>query len=446
MRRFCWILGWVAVVVALSAAPAAARTGGGIDRSFGDEGFIHYGRVHPGYLRSEATATAVAPDGRIYLVEIAVSCSPACIADYFVSRLTPSGHPDRSFADAGTTLVFTGVPSGFPYGATSIAVDNRGRILLTLQEKEAFVVARLLPSGVPDGSFGDGGKTSLPCEDCENTHLRLHPEGGGGVLLWGSHLGPTPMFPSTPPYQEPLLLARLSESGRLDQGFGEEGWVGVRRSGTNAPAAAAVKPGGAIVLAGLYACCRSLQGAYFERFGADGTHDAAFARRSAHSLGALRLPAALRPQSVAEIVPRRHGVFDVFGNSEKGGYVLRIRSDGRVDRRFGHDGFKRFRVRLQAIARAGEGKLWAIGSSFEYSGALAFMLGRNDRIDRSFGGRHHVVGLAHWDATEVEIGRQGSRAVLFSPGFQFCRQYCPPAPELARLAPGTRRHHHHSGR
>lgn len=211
----------------------------------------------------------------------------------------------------------------------------------------------------------------------------------------------------------------------------------------NGPTALALGRRGAITLGGGYACCGSREGIYLTRFRADGSLDQAFARRAARSLLSLNLPLDRRPDAVSAIVPRQHGALDLFGNTEEGGYVMRFKRDGRLDRRFGRNGIKRLKWFLRATAPAGRGRLWVAGGDYRIQGILVFRLGRNGKVIHP---RHEApaVNLQNWAPFEVAIERDRDNVVLFTTGYDLgCRQYCPPSPLLARVLAPKARHHSH---
>jgi len=357
-------------VMALALLPvAAARAGGGIDRSFGDNGFIHYEHSRAGYSTVHPVAMTVGPDGGIYILEDAVRCAPSCAADVYLVRLLPDGLPDATFTGgAEGVLLFSNVPGGLvDSDGVQVATDRRGRILAMLRGKEAFSILRLGPDGRRDRSFGSAGLVSLPCSDCEDTYLKLHPEPGGGILLWGSRLELGSRSPAGPAFKERLLLIRLTGDGELDHRYGRAGRSGTTLEEVEGKVAMVAARSGAVTLAAGCGRCRSKAGLFLERFRADGSRAASFARRSARSV-----------------------------------------------------------------------RVWAFGSVHRRPN-LVFMLSRAGGVDPSFGDRRrHALSLG-WDVSQVQVGRQGRRSVLFTPGLQFCRGYCPPDPKLTRLLPGSHR-------
>jgi uncharacterized delta-60 repeat protein len=428
VRRFVVVVGAVALLACWLSAPASARVR--IDRSFGNNGVIHYHGDWPGYARANPTTITVDPEGRIYLIEYAIRCQPACVADVYLVRLQPDGSPDSSYGHGtGSILVFADVPTGFPYGDTQVTIDEEGRALAALREKEAFVLRRLRPGGARDRSFDDDGTVSLPCSDCEDTHLVVRPRRGGGILLWGRRLERRPDIPGRTASQESMVLARLSSHGNLDTNFGGGGWATAPLRGSGEPTAIATRRGTTTLAGG--GCCQSGEGIFLARFLSDGSYDRAFAERSARSLADLHLPSAERPKSVRAIVPGPHGALELFGNTEEGGYVLRVGPRGRIDRRFGRDGIKRFNWQLTMMVPAGKGGFWAIGQTAEFSGTLVFRLRRGGKMGTSFALRQ-AARLRGWEEALIEP-QSVSRAVLFDPGYSFCRTYCPPRPKMTRV-------------
>jgi len=447
MRR-SWVLSLaiglclIALTPAAGAKAPAARGRGGIDRSFGGNGFVRPQNQIPGYDASSAFAMAIAPNQKIYLLERAFRCDRGCFQGTFLVRLLPNGHLDRTFATGSVLL-----PAATDGYETKIAVDAKGRVWILANEKGVVSIVRLLPGGGFDPAFGDGGRVSVSCEVCEDAHLSLRPDPRGGALIWGSRADPlSPPYPSSLPSPQRLLLLSVADNGDLEQGFGEGGRSELVLEKANEPGAIFLDREGAVTLAGGWQCCASPEGIYVERFRADGSLDLDFSQQTAQDLASLGMPMQGHINSVAAIVAGARGKLTLFGASDGRGYVLRIRHDGTLDRSFGLGGLRWLRWPLRTVVPAGGGRLWAVTSSLAVRGALALRLSRDGRVDRTFGGKYFTVGLPRWSPFGVSIGRQGSRGVLFTPGYRSCRSYCPPKPMLARVVPAPRPHSHHHGR
>lgn len=127
------VLAATAVISATSASAAA----GDLDAGFG-------GPALPGVVQGlpSMRGFAVQSDGRIL---VAGSNS--------LQRLLANGQPDASFA-APVAIVTLGIRD-------DVALDSAGRVLVPLARLNRIAVARLLPDGTADPTFGTGGVTSF---------------------------------------------------------------------------------------------------------------------------------------------------------------------------------------------------------------------------------------------------------------------------------------------
>src|SRR5207248_818976 len=112
---------------------------------------------------------ALQPDGKILAAGVTfedrVSLRPQ--GDFMLVRYTPAGELDPTFGVGGiTTTNFGGESYDEPY---AIALQPDGRIVLggssntgggigRLFGADNLALARYLPTGLPDSTFGDGGK------------------------------------------------------------------------------------------------------------------------------------------------------------------------------------------------------------------------------------------------------------------------------------------------
>lgn len=139
-------------------AVARYRTDGRLDRSFGDRGVVH---PHAPIF---ALAVALQSNGRI------VAAGDCDIFRVGVARFLPDGGLDRSFSGDG--LACTSIGSG-EQAFHGLVVQPHGRIVAAgavgphedgTPADWHFILARYLPDGHLDGSFGVGGtvETALP--------------------------------------------------------------------------------------------------------------------------------------------------------------------------------------------------------------------------------------------------------------------------------------------
>ncbi|MGH9000040.1 MAG: hypothetical protein ACRDY7_11695 [Acidimicrobiia bacterium] len=145
------VAGTTAATPTLALAIARYLPDGELDASFGRDGIV----ITDADPAADDTVSAlqISPAGRI--LAAGRSGDKAVLARYF-----PNGDPDRSFGGKGYDgLAFTG--NGF-LGATALAVDAKGRIVAAGQGGAIggpydFAVARYLAEGIPDKEFGGAG-------------------------------------------------------------------------------------------------------------------------------------------------------------------------------------------------------------------------------------------------------------------------------------------------
>jgi uncharacterized delta-60 repeat protein len=131
------------------AVVARLRATGALDPDFGGDGRV----TLPG--GGSASAVLVQPDGKIVVAGNASGSSMMT-----VTRLTPNGSPDTTFAGGGTASIDFGSLSDLANGA---ALQADGKIVVAgyTQASEDVAVARLNANGSPDTTFGAAGKATV---------------------------------------------------------------------------------------------------------------------------------------------------------------------------------------------------------------------------------------------------------------------------------------------
>jgi uncharacterized delta-60 repeat protein len=126
---------------------------GGFDPSFGSNGVARL-PLSP-LITMDTRAEAVQTDGKI------VVAGTNAANQFAVARYNTDGTPDTSFGTTDTGVVFTSVAAGG--GATSMAIDSQGRIILagTVEpgagDDSELGLVRYLPSGQLDATFDRDG-------------------------------------------------------------------------------------------------------------------------------------------------------------------------------------------------------------------------------------------------------------------------------------------------
>ena len=225
-----------------------------------------------------ATALAIQPDGRLVAAgQIDHGGEPAGPAkDFAVVRYTANGLLDTSFGSAGTGAVTTDF-STHDDVANALALQPDGKILAAGAADAAlgsssknFALARYLPDGSPDTSFGAGGKVVTDFEgDSDEAHgVVVLPD--GNILVGGAMTHPGGSGRA-------FALARYHADGSPDLSFGSGGKVTtVFPAGPSAANALAVQTNGKILLAGTVVTSDYNTAWGLARYLADGSPDISF--------------------------------------------------------------------------------------------------------------------------------------------------------------------------
>jgi uncharacterized delta-60 repeat protein len=195
---------------------AAARynANGKLDPAFGTNGQVVLPFPFPFRVRD----VALQPDGKLVIAGRYGPLSPAD-GDFGLARLMPDGAADPSFGSGGlVTTDFGGSQHGY-----SVMVLPDGRLVLagTRAAPEAkwfatdVALVRYLPDGSLDTTFGTGGLATAPLAtvDAVDEVIRLP---NGNLLVAGSAAGQGTYD---------FLLARFLPDGVLDPTFGTDGFL-----------------------------------------------------------------------------------------------------------------------------------------------------------------------------------------------------------------------------
>jgi uncharacterized delta-60 repeat protein len=185
---------------------------GVLDPTFGEGGIAS---LQPGQA-SEAQTIAADPSGRVLLAgKATIAGNP--LSSMAVVRLDADGQPDPSFAGTGYETLGPGSTGGEV--ATDLVLDQFGRLLLSGRDGALALVARLLPSGAPDPSFGAGGRVLLPVPGVAVAN-GIAVDRSGRILTTGG-------IRMAGPYGDSweAFLSRIGPAGAIDSSFGAEGLV-----------------------------------------------------------------------------------------------------------------------------------------------------------------------------------------------------------------------------
>lgn len=262
-----------ALTILLFSSYAMAQAGS-LDPTFASGGIFTTSTVE-----GTATSVAIQSDGKI--VFGGISIATFTFADTLI-RLNTNGTLDTTFGSGGITLV----PGG---GFFAVAIQPNGDIVAagsTSPSASNFVqVARFLPNGALDSTFGSGGITTtkaIPFTPFDASGA-MALESNGNIVVAASNPG---------------VMARFTSAGQLDTTFGTGGIVNLANGG---PTQVLVLPNGKIlVAAGVAAPTPAPQAGIISRYDSSGSLDATFG--SAGMVASVTSASAMTVQSNGQIV------------------------------------------------------------------------------------------------------------------------------------------------
>lgn len=158
----------------------------------------------------EAHAVVVQPDGKILVAGLAGGA-------FGVARFLPDGSLDVSFGTGGKVRVEIGITED---AAGALALQADGKILLAGYSKNGInpeqqnpAILRFLSDGTPDTGFGANGRVLLPFQSGDDYGYALELQADGKILMACTRVSPTNDF----------AVTRLLSSGQPDNSFGTGG-------------------------------------------------------------------------------------------------------------------------------------------------------------------------------------------------------------------------------
>lgn len=302
------------------------------------------------------------------------------------------GELDPSFGVGGRAQP----PFGPESGVSGVAVQADGKILVAggSETAQAFSIARLLPNGSPDPSWGggDGVATTPLGEFAGALDVAVQPD--GKVVAVGQAKGAE---------NDDFAIVRYLSDGELDPGFGEGGIVilPVGELGDTARAVA-IGPGGRIAVTGTSDRSSFGNAAGVAMLESDGTPEAAFA---ADGTTVIETESGFddRGEGVAFQPDGKILVADSTGAGGGDGFtVVRLGLDGKPDPSFGGDGVVETPIpgeggieegRISDVLVQPDGKIVGGGYGFDYTGTPPEFVGKfelvrylsDGELDPSFG-------------------------------------------------------------
>lgn len=367
LRFMSWALRKCAtgIVVGLLLLPASlmAQQAGDLDTSFGAAGQV---LIDIGGDNDEGSAVALQPDCKIVMAGSSFNAA-AGFVEFAVARYLPDGNLDTSFGGDGLVTTSFGDINAITH---AVALQPDGKIIAagyTIGDvtSASFALARYLPDGSLDTTFSGDGKLTMDTGGREVNAILLQPD--GKVVAVGT-----------------TGLARFHPDGALDRTFGAAGFVNVDFM---EQIAAARQPDGKIVTAGqIFNASTSQREFALARFLSNGTLDTTFHTdgRVNTDVGGSGFAWAVTLQPDGKII----AAGDVFSvaNGHTDFALARYLPNGRLDTTFSGDGrvttdfgsgSQAFAVTLQP-----DGKIVAAGLAFGVFGLARYL--PNGTLDTTF--------------------------------------------------------------
>ncbi len=302
------------------------------------------GKVTTG-MPGGATAMAVQTDGKIVLV-----------GGKNLARYHTDGSPDSNFA-GGSVTVLMGTAQG-------VAIQPDGKILVAgfsrTTTQDDFAVERYDANGILDASFS-GGSVTTDFNGGVDRAWAVLVQDDGNIVVAGHAAISTPLGPDND-----FAVARYDSSGTLDMTFDVDGKVTTNVGGrTDLTSAAVLQPDGGIVLTGRVSDDSVGADVGLVRYEGNGSPDTSFGIQGIVRTNLASLPSdvALQPDGKILVAVRA-----VVGGTTIFGVVRFEGDDGDVDTGFGTDGlatagFSTLNDYPAAVVVQSDGKIVVAGQS-----------------------------------------------------------------------------------
>jgi uncharacterized delta-60 repeat protein len=426
----------IALIAVALIAPALARASAGeLDPSFATGGiaFADFGGL------DETAARSVAIDARGRIVTSGFSGSGVGVIRYL-----PDGSPDPSFGtngvvtddghfagalavDSRNRILIAGdvltryrstgeVDASFGGGAVALpgmeafamAIDSRGRIVVagrTPGDHGEMAVARYLPSGTLDSSFGTGGVTTTGFGGQYSSGSSLTIDSTGRIVVAG--------LTRDSGGAQQLAIARYGPGGTLDASFGNAGRVTSDLGSFGA--AVAMDPRGRVIVADTSFFVNPNGDFLVAAFEPDGTPARSFGDRGAVITDVGGKGKADSGNAVAIDSQGRIVAGGFAGGNDRANFALvRYNPDGSLDRSFANDGISVTQIAeaarpfVNSLAIASNGAIVAAGgTNFTHTGAAYEFL-----VARYIGSAPPIVSITSGPADRSSTNDP-------TPGFRF---------------------------
>ncbi len=305
---------------------------GSLDRRFGDGGKVTTDFKDNGF--DLLYALALQPDGKLVGGgrTSPVGGSTGGNFDFALARYHPDGSLDASFGSGGKVTTDFAAQDDAVRG---LAIQPDGKIVAAgrarVNNSTDFALARYLPDGALDSTFGSGGKVTTSFDTGYERALTMALQPDGKIIVAGS------VYIDDPNVVSPDFgLIRYQPDGHLDSSFGSSGKVTTDFGGFDQIRALLVQSDGKIIAAGAAELISGDLDFGLARYHPDGTLDPTFGNQGKVNtdFGGLERIYALLLQVDGKIVA---GGMTTYRGREVSA-LARYHPDGSLDLSFGVGG------------------------------------------------------------------------------------------------------------
>lgn len=274
------------------------------------------------------------------------------IALFFICEVASAqfGVLDPSFGNSGKVVTSFGEENSF---MKALVIQSDGKILaggnVVVQGHSQFGLARYNSDGIPDLTFGIGGKSAVLVSDFHMYLLSIALQSDGKIVASGK------LFNADQSDSQPVLV-RYNDDGTLDTAFGNQGMVIAFENGDVIEIQAiTLQSNGKIIAAG-YVTNQSVYSNFLLlRFNSNGTPDSDF---GVNGVINMRFRAKDYAKSVTILNDGKILVAGTSSDVWNNGYdfdfiVAKFNVDGTLDTSFGDNG-----KTIVGIANEGEGAMY----------------------------------------------------------------------------------------
>jgi len=337
--------------------------------------------------------------------------------DFYVARYLPDGTLDTSFGNSGKVSTAIGPRNDYARG---VVLQPDGRIIVagtcaTDTDTDKFCVARYLADGATDTTFNTTGKiiTAIGSGSDMAATVSLQPDGKIVVAGYCAPAGG---------YSYSFCLARYLPNGSIDPSFNNSGKV-ITACGTGISQAYSLSllPDGKIILAGKSSDGVTNKGCVV-RYLRDGAVDPSF-----NTVGIVSIGIGPRDFSAVAIVAQFDGKIVVAGTCQKDNTsyfcLARYLANGELDTTFNGTGTLITTLgsngaydigRAAALALQPDGKILVAGSCYQ-GNSTYFCLARylsNGTLDSTFGTGGTTISLVGTTSFALNVALQPDGKII----------------------------------